>query len=215
MTLFVECPFCHKRVLKWFFAAHQAKHTRRGVDGQMQDHINEREEDRYSGSLDGVPMWYRHEVCGKTTGMPEDIVRSYLANPFLYTSRTFCSGCRDYVHMSECFWRETGESVIAYRRNLMRKVLANKDLVRVSFRTIQEIKAWMHARGALDSPLRITLKREGESIGITGLFHSRFDPECDWQGDYNGLKVLVNLDEVARYVHDRELIFHSDQLALQ
>ncbi len=41
--------------------------------------------------------------------MPEEIVRSYLVNPFLYSSETFCCGCGDYVRHSELEWVETGE----------------------------------------------------------------------------------------------------------
>jgi hypothetical protein len=50
--------------------------------------------------------------------MPEEIVRSYLVNPFLYNSRTFCCGCNNYVESRELIWRETGESLEAYRKNL-------------------------------------------------------------------------------------------------
>jgi hypothetical protein len=57
--------------------------------------------------------------------MPEEIVRSYLANPFLYASRTFCRGCGAYVRHSELEWTETGEQLNFYferlRRTYMRR----------------------------------------------------------------------------------------------
>jgi hypothetical protein len=40
--------------------------------------------------------------------MPEEIIRSYLANPFLYGGGSFCWGCNDYVQEAELFWTETG-----------------------------------------------------------------------------------------------------------
>lgn len=78
-------------------------------------------EDRYSGSLDGVPSTYHHDDCGATTGMPEEIMRSYLANPFLYNSRTFCTGCGDYVEESEVYWVETGQYLQDYKDALRHK----------------------------------------------------------------------------------------------
>jgi hypothetical protein len=64
------------------------------------------------GDLTGVPMWYTHERCGQTTGMPEEIVRSYLVDPYLYgANRTYCVGCREHVPHTECTWDETGETL--------------------------------------------------------------------------------------------------------
>ena len=37
--MFVECPFCHKRILRFWFAIHARKHTQLLGDGQMTDHI--------------------------------------------------------------------------------------------------------------------------------------------------------------------------------
>ena len=37
----------------------------------------------YKGSLKVVPQAYRHPKCGVATKMPDEIVRSYLVNPFL------------------------------------------------------------------------------------------------------------------------------------
>ena len=111
---FVRCPFCHLSVLKWFYPWHVTRHTKLLADGQMTDHVTMPPDDRYEGTLDGIPTCYRHDKCGGTTGMPEEIVRSYLANPFLYSSLTFCCGCRDYVRHSELTWIETGERLDDY-----------------------------------------------------------------------------------------------------
>lgn len=121
--LFVECPFCHKQILRLLYSFHHAKHTRLLADGQMTDHITVAENERYMGSLDGVPQVYCHSVCEEATGMPEEIIRSYLANPFLYNDTTFCTGCNDYVHESECFWTETGQNLAEYKQQLQQMYL--------------------------------------------------------------------------------------------
>ncbi len=113
MGLFTkECPFCHHTVFRPLYWLHERRHTKLLDDGQMTDHYELREEDRYKGSLEGVPQVYHHEKCGAQTGMPEDIIRSYLVKPDLYSPYTFCVGCNDYVPHSEVSWVETGESLM-------------------------------------------------------------------------------------------------------
>jgi hypothetical protein len=116
--LFVECPFCHKKILTLFFAGHQAKHTALRPDGQMTDHITVHPKGRYTGSLRRVPQVYIHPKCGVGTKMPEEIVRSYLANPFLYNDLSFCCGCNDYVNQRELVWHDTGEPLNVYFQKL-------------------------------------------------------------------------------------------------
>ncbi len=58
----------------------------------MVEHITLPPDERLELDLTGVPRWYYHEKCGRTTGMPEEIIRSYLVNPFLYNGRTFLRG---------------------------------------------------------------------------------------------------------------------------
>lgn len=116
--LFVNCPFCHKRVLRPFYPWHEARHTKLQADGQMTDHITLDPKARYKGSLEDVPSSYEHPECVTETGMPEEIIRSYLANPFLYSENSFCCGCGDYVPMTELFWVETGQSLEDYFREL-------------------------------------------------------------------------------------------------
>ena len=125
--MIVRCPFCHKYILQWFYEAHSRKHMRKKPDGQHNDHITNAPDDRYRGPLDGVPRSYRHARCGGGTGMPEEIIRSYLVNPLLYIDRSFCTGCGDYVDCSELTWVETGENMMTYngrlRANYLERVL--------------------------------------------------------------------------------------------
>lgn len=114
MSWFVECPFCHKSVFRWFYSWHESKHTARQPDGQMNEHVTLAPENRYEGSLDEIPQTYRHEACGVATGMPEDIIRSYLVNPLTYNDSSFCCGCGDYIISSQLIWTETGETVMSY-----------------------------------------------------------------------------------------------------
>ncbi len=116
--MFTRCPFCHRWVLTLLLERHKSKHVRVGADGQQEDHVTVPPDARYEGSLDGIPQAYRHPKCGASTGMPDEIIRSYLVNPFLYNEYSFCTGCGDYVHTSELFWRETGQSLFDYTKQL-------------------------------------------------------------------------------------------------
>lgn len=113
--MFHRCPYCHRRILSWKYEAHVEEHTRLRDDGQMNEHVTAPPEDRFAGSLDDVPQHYRHLKCGEVTKMPEDIVRTYLADPLTYGDGTFCAGCSCYVDIVECVWAETGENLLAYR----------------------------------------------------------------------------------------------------
>lgn len=134
----MRCPFCHRHVLRWFYDSHVEGHTRLRADGQMTDHVTLRPDERYDGPLDEFPTSYRHDLCGKSTGMPEEIVRSYLVNPFLYSSETFCCGCGDYVSHSELEWVDTGERLDIYfdrlRRAYLRHYGALPDICAPEFR---------------------------------------------------------------------------------
>ena len=87
----------------------------------MEEHITLPPEQRTPASLDGVPSVYYHQKCGKCTGMPVEIIRSYLVNPFLYNSYTFCCGCGTYIHQRELTWVETGESLDDYFNRLKKE----------------------------------------------------------------------------------------------
>jgi hypothetical protein len=84
----------------------------------MTDHVTVHPSGQFQGSLAGAPQVYVHPACGTGTKMPEEIVRSYLVNPFLYNNLTFCCGCHDYVDQKELFWHETGECLSDYFQKL-------------------------------------------------------------------------------------------------
>ena len=112
------CPFCHTWLANHVFDEHVASHTRLLPDGQMKDHVTVRPEERFAGDIAKEPRWYVHPRCGGVTGMPEEIIRSYMVDPFLYNESSFCTGCHSYVPTAELFWQETNESLqsTSYRR---------------------------------------------------------------------------------------------------
>jgi hypothetical protein len=55
--------------------------------------------------------------------MPEEIIRSYLVNPFLYRRGSFCCGCNTYVRFEELIWQETGQCLANYFRELQEEYL--------------------------------------------------------------------------------------------
>ena len=112
------CPFCHTWCSNNVFDEHVASHTRQLKDGQMKDHVTVRPEERFAGDIAKEPRWYVHPKCGGVTGMPEEIIRSYMVDPFLYNESSFCTGCHTYVPTAELYWQETNESLLAasYRR---------------------------------------------------------------------------------------------------
>jgi hypothetical protein len=116
--MFQTCPFCHSQVSQFEWAAHLQQHQRLRPDGQMHDHVTVAPQQRYQGSLQGQPQWYVHARCGSTTGMPEEIIRSYLADPFLYNDQSFCTGCQRYVPTHELFWQGTSQSLADYTKQL-------------------------------------------------------------------------------------------------
>jgi hypothetical protein len=115
----VRCPYCHKYFDEAAFPAHEAEHLKKRPDGQQTDYATLPEEERAQGDLAGVPKVYVHRKCGVATGMPEEIIRSYLKNPFMYMAdRTFCCGCNRHVPFRECVWAETGEDLQSYMDKL-------------------------------------------------------------------------------------------------
>ena len=125
----IRCPFCHEYVDRAEFPDHRQQHLRLRQDGQQAEYVTLPQEDRDQGSLADVPKVYVHRVCGAATGMPEEIIRSYLKDPFLYSAdQTFCTGCGYHVPFRECVWTETGEDLQTYmnklrlrRREILRK----------------------------------------------------------------------------------------------
>lgn len=120
---FVHCDFCHHLTFLPLSWVHQAQHVKLLPDGQQTDHITIKPELRYQGLLDRVPQTYFHPYCGTATKMPEDIIRSYLANPFLYNEYTFCCGCNGYVLQDQLYWRETGQCLTDYFQALQQEYI--------------------------------------------------------------------------------------------
>jgi hypothetical protein len=115
----IRCPFCHEEIEEKAYAAHEAGHLKTRPDGQQTDYVTLPPEQRDQGDLAGVPRAYTHRKCGAATGMPEEIVRSYLKNPWLYLAdATFCTGCGKHVPFRECEWIETGEDLQTYMNRL-------------------------------------------------------------------------------------------------
>lgn len=118
--LFIRCVYCHTLIFRPLYPRHRAKHTRLRPDGQMTDHATLHPSGQYQGPLEGVPQGYRHPRCEVVTRMPEEIIRSYLVDPFLYSGGSFCCGCKSYVPYAELFWIETGECLADYFQKLQR-----------------------------------------------------------------------------------------------
>ena len=115
----VRCPYCHEYIDESAYPAHQAGHLEPKPDGQQTDYATLPEEEREQGDLAGVPKVYVHRKCGSATGMPEEIIRSYLKNPYMYMAdETFCCGCGKHVPFRDCVWTETGEDLQTYMDNL-------------------------------------------------------------------------------------------------
>ncbi len=115
----IRCPYCHEYVASTVYAKHEAEHTKLQPDGQQAEYVTLPSEERFDESLEGVPQVYRHNKCGTCTGMPEEIIRSYLKNPYLYLAdRTFCCGCGKHVPWRECIWVDTGEDLQSYTDKL-------------------------------------------------------------------------------------------------
>jgi hypothetical protein len=117
----MQCPFCHKEFWGPVYPLHQLFHTRRRSDGQQRDHVTLPPSERDRRSLEGVPQVYYHPQCGAATQMPEKIIRSYLKNPFRYSSTTFCCGCKGYVQDRKVFWVETKQRVSEYMQALQQE----------------------------------------------------------------------------------------------
>jgi hypothetical protein len=115
----IRCPYCHEFIDLAEFPAHEAEHRALRADGQQNEYVTLPPEERDEGLLDGVPRVYQHVKCGSLTGMPEEIIRSYLKNPYLYLAdKSFCCGCGKHVPQRECVWIETGEDLQTYTDRL-------------------------------------------------------------------------------------------------
>ncbi|MBI1248885.1 hypothetical protein GC197_13720 [bacterium] len=115
-----RCEYCHEYIPNSEYYSHIEKHMEIREDGQQTDYATLPPEERAAmEELENAPRWYRHQKCGQVTGMPEEIIQTYLANPWFYLSdKTFCTGCNTHVRQEECVWEETGENLQVYTDRL-------------------------------------------------------------------------------------------------
>ena len=202
--MFVRCPFCHRWVFRWFYKWHEAKHTARRSDGQMSEHITAPPQDRHTGSLDGVPRAYLHSVCGVATGMPEEIIRTYLVNPMTYGDGSFCCGCGDYIESSQLVWQETGEKVMDYmgrlRLEYLRKTLGLNlpdrpgDLV-ITPRAARKLKDVLRDAGSSAACILLEFQPAANfKLDVVELADESFYKVID----FSGLKVAVDSSHAKR-----------------
>lgn len=208
MPLFKRCRFCHQNVLSVLMKWHERRHARRLKDGQQQAHVTQPPDQRYSGSLEGVPTEYRHEKCQRITGMPEEIVRSYLVNPFLYNDTTFCCGCREYVPMSEVYWTQTDECVQDYM-DLLRKA-ANECPITLTEAAMDALNEY----AGEDKPrIRVSVSKLKEPTESgTYQYHLELDQrkprKHDHVFEYESIQVLVGEDSL-HFVRGTEIDFQT------
>lgn len=120
---YLHCEFCHHLTFLPLYWIHEQQHIKLLPDGQRTNHITIEPEHHYQGLLDRVPQVYFHPGCGTVTKMPEDIIRSYLVNPFLYNEYTYCYGCSDYVLQDQLYWQETGQCLADYFQELQQEYI--------------------------------------------------------------------------------------------
>ncbi len=116
----IRCSFCHQQISVAEYDRHVEEHLKLRPDGQQKDYATLPPEERVDeAALAAAPKWYQHLKCGAVTGMPEEIIRTYLANPWFYTAdETYCGGCQTHVPKRECVWEETAETLQDYTNRL-------------------------------------------------------------------------------------------------
>ncbi len=196
----MRCPYCHELIPQASYASHEQQHTRRKPDGQMTDHVTNAPDQRYLGSLEGVPQVYRHARCGGRTGMPEEIIRSYLANPLLYADRTFCTGCGDYINTAELTWVETGENLMDYSGRLRSEHLERaygitraeqQKLVVVVTPRGADAVSHIAERNGFPTPYTLSLKLAAGKAGYECKVKSGWDPAVETALRTAGVQVVV------------------------
>ena len=124
-----RCDYCHEEIPNSEYKAHVRAHQKRRADGQQTDYATLPASER-SGAVnafESAPQVYVHTKCGVATQMPDEIIQTYLQDPWYYASdETFCCGCQDHVPNSECVWEETNQNVQAYMDDLREGIPAPK-----------------------------------------------------------------------------------------
>jgi len=113
-----RCDMCHEFVLIQEFDVHYEQHQGTETDGQLSTYPTLPPEQRWRGDLSTIPQSYLHEACGAVTKMPEDIIRTYMVNPYFYGYSSFCCGCGTHVPARKLKWVETGENMFAHTKEL-------------------------------------------------------------------------------------------------
>ncbi len=114
-----RCQFCHEEIPTREYDAHVAEHLKLQEDGQQEEYATLPPEERDDIDISNEPQSYLHEKCGFVTGMPEEIIRTYLVNPYFYLAdRSFCCGCGQHIPCRELVWVETGENLQDYNDRL-------------------------------------------------------------------------------------------------
>lgn len=114
----VRCDRCHQMVPQASYAEHRRSHEGKREDGQLNEYPTLPPEERFQGDLTNVPRQYLHAKCGAVTEMPEEIIRTYLVNPFFYGYKSFCTGCGTHIRSKELVWQSTGQDLMTYTRQL-------------------------------------------------------------------------------------------------
>ena len=116
----IRCQFCHEYIPRSHYDRHVEQHLNLRDDGQQTDYATLPPERRDpSINFATAPRRHRHKKCNEVTGMPEEVIQTYLTDPWFYLSdKTFCTGCGKHVRQRECEWEETGENLQSYTDRL-------------------------------------------------------------------------------------------------
>jgi hypothetical protein len=195
----IRCEFCHRWVFEKAYPAHRAKHVKPRADGRPTDSATLPPRERARGPLANVPHVYEHPRCGSRTGVPEETIRSYLEDPFLYSGNTtFCAGCKKQVPFREVSWVETGEDLQSYMKRLRCAAVGNQ-LVRVTPKAAEAFRALATLRGMDGTGFLAIDAREANGQVV---FNLNLAPAWDRQKELNiesgGIHILIKKDQADR-----------------
>ena len=66
----------------------------------------------------GTPTVYYHSKCDEETVMPDDVIATYLEDPWTYDETTQCAHCGKAVPLSKCYWVDNDERLLDYFEDL-------------------------------------------------------------------------------------------------
>jgi hypothetical protein len=70
-----------------------------------------------------TPRVYKHKKCGCKVRMSDDVILTYLDDPFYYTEFTHCPRCGGDVPRRECVWVETRQRMDEYFEDLQAEAI--------------------------------------------------------------------------------------------